>query len=1175
MTFTHLEVHSHFTLLGAIPSVTELAARAAANGLTHLALTDTNALYGAVAFARACHEVGIQPIIGMTITMAESPGSPRVPPSSSEFPRVSSEFPQVPSFPGHLVLLAKDSTGYRSLCRLSSLIQGSPERELLTAHGMNWNDLAVHREGLICLSGGRAGWIERYLRAGDRGSAQIYAGRLAGIFDEDAYLALELHERADEAVAAEVIALGRRLGVQTVAVQPVYCLSPDDAPRLRLLAAIAQNARLAAPVILSGLTNEDSRTEDTSEESVTAFSACPECNEGTSPLDSPRVAVIARGHSPEAIRGMGKDCFVAQPAPRNDRIAIRDSEESRDRHWLSPAEIAARFAAFPQAVAATGEIAARCGSVLPDGRPIWPALKLPPDQTPDEALTALAEAGLAAKYAPRTTQYAVRSTQYATGASRLAHELSAIARHGYAPLFLVVADIVRFARRSGIPVSTRGSVANSLVAYCAGITTVDPIAHDLLFERFLSPARAEPPDIDMDFCSVRRDEVLAYVRDTYGPEHVALVGTISTLQPQGAVREVSKAYGLDESQIGRIMPLLPHRWHPDPRRRDQRTVDDVIRELDDPLLREVVAAAWTLIGQPDHLSVHPGGVVITPGPLTDIVPVQWAPKGFLFTQYDHGDVEAIGLPKLDLLGIRALTVLAAAAAAVKRNHDPAFRVEEIPLDDPPTGDLLARGETIGVFQCESDGAQRTLRKLRARTVADLAIANAFFKPGPATGGMAGAFVRRYRGEEAVRYLHPVLARILGPTKGVLIFQEQILRVATEIAGLNWAQADHLRRGMSHFGVDQMQAMAEQFIQGCMRLAPDGPGFTRQQAQTLWEQVLPFAGYGFNQGHATAYADVSYRSAYLKTHWPAEFLCARLANWGGFHHPAIYMAEAVRLGIAVRPPHVNVSGEGFTLNGGTGEQRGGGAGEQDEKRKTKNENRTTHDAPRTTQYAVRSTQHALWMGLGAVRDFRHSAIHAIIAERSRRPFAGLRDLLSRVELQAKEVTHLVQCGALDGLAASRAELLAEAEEITRGGRRLEGAQQMAFDFARPQVTAETPAQRLAWEQRILGQPISVHPLALVAARLPSHLPLRRLAESPGRPITVVGVRLPGWTGGPGFFLGDGDTFVIVKSEGKAPPAWQPVIVRGRWVGDGWGGFWLQADQVVAVIAALPSAPGTAA
>ena len=461
-------------------------------------------------------------------------------------------------------------------------------------------------------------------------------------------------------------------------------------------------------------------------------------------------------------------------------------------------------------------------------------------------------------------------------------------------------------------------MANSLVAYCTGITTVDPIEHGLLFERFLNPARANPPDIDLDFCSRRRDEVLHYLRDTYGPEHVALVGTVSTLRLQSAIRETGKAYGLDEAVIGRLASLAPHHWHPDPRRRDKRTMDDVLAEIADPRQREIVREAYTLVGQPDHLSVHPGGAVITPGPLTDFVPVQWAPKGFLITQFEHGDVEAIGLPKIDLLGIRALTVLSDTAEAVGRTH-PGFRVDEIPLDDPVTRDILMRGDTIGVFQCESDGAQRTLRKLRAHTVRDLAIANAFFKPGPAMGGMADAFVRRYRGQEAVRYLHPALEPILRDTKGVLIFQEQVLRVAREVAGLDWAAADQLRRGMGHFGADEMAALREQFVGGCLRPPPDGPGFSSAQAATLWEQVMSFAGYGFNQGHATAYADVSYRSAYLKAHYPAEFLCARLADYGGFHHPAIYMAEAIRLGIAVMPPHVNYSGEIFALTTDDGRQ----------------------------------------------------------------------------------------------------------------------------------------------------------------------------------------------------------------------------------------------------------------
>lgn len=1050
MTFTHLEVHSHFTLLGATPAVSELAARARSDGMTHLALTDTDALYGVVAFDRACREAGIRPIVGMAVTAAKPAAFAPPPRGQANGERLSPTGPTAGDEAGHLLLLAIDPTGYRSLCRLSSRIQAGPELNGVptAAPGVSWDDLAEHRQGLLCLSGGRRGWIERYLRAGDRAAAQLYAGRLAGIFGENAYLALELHAPEDERVAEEVVALGRRLGLPTAAVQPVYCLASEDAPKLRLLAAIRANARLA------------------------------------------------------------------DIAP--DRQALP--------RWLSPAEMAARFARFPGAVAMTGEIATRCGECLPDGRPIWPALALPAGQTPDEALAALAAAGLQGRYPARPAPSAPPGADVAH--ARLRHELAAIARHGYAPLFLVVADIVRFARAQQIPVSTRGSVANSLVAYCAGITTVDPLEHGLLFERFLNPARANPPDIDLDFCSRRRDEVLHYIRETYGADRVALVGTVSTMQPQSAVRETGKAHGLPDAQIDRLAGLLPHRWHPDPRRRDRRTVADVAAALDDPLEREILRAAATLVGQPDHLSVHPGAAVITPGPLTDFVPVQWAPKGFLITQFEHGDVAALGLPKTDLLGIRALTVLADAADLVRRDRDPGFSLTDIPLDDPLTGDVLERGETIGVFQCESDGAQRTLRKLCARTVADLAIANAFFKPGPAMGGMAQAFVRRYRGEEAVTYLHPALEPILGPTRGVLIFQEQILRVAREVAGLTWAQADQLRRGMSHFGAAEMEAIREQFVAGCRRSPPAGPGFSPAQANALWEQVAPFAGYGFNQGHATAYADVSFRSAYLKAHHPAEFLCARLADHGGFHHPAIYMAEAVRLGFAVRPPHVNFSGDAFALV-----QMADGV------------------APPAS----------LYMGLGAVRDLRRSAVAAIIGERGQGAFTGLRDLVRRVELRPKEIDHLIRCGALDGLADSRAALLAEAEQIQR-----RSAAQMAFDFGAAAVPAESLGDRWAWESALLGLPVSAlsDPLALVRDALPPYLPLRALPGARNRPVTAAGVRLPGWTGGPGFFLGDGDTFVIVRGDktAKSPPPWQPLVVRGRWIGDGWGGYWLQADAI---------------
>lgn len=1027
MLFSHLHVHSHFTLLGGTASVVELAQRAAADGLSHLALTDRNALYGAVAFSQACQAAGVQPIIGMAAAVA-SPETLSLADGAG---------------PGLLVLLASGPEGYRSLCRLSSLIQGSPERQELAAQGLTWDVLKAHSAGLICLSGGRRGWSERCLRAGDRSAAQRYAGKLAGVYGERAFLALELHRPEDTAVAQEISDIAQRLGLATAAVQPVYCLAPQERPRLRLLAAIDLNCRLP---------------------------------------DVPP---------------------AAQPGAGDPGVQV---------HWLHPDEVARRFAAFPAALAGVARIVEQCQPALPDGQTLlWPALKLPPGQTPDDALAQLAGTGLASRYGPRPAP-AIED--------RLQRELAAIASHGYAPLLLLVADIVRYAREHDIPVSTRGSVADSLVAYCSGITTVDPIEHDLLFERFIHPARRNPPDIDLDFCSRRRHLVLEYVRRTHGEERVALVATVSTMRPKSAVRETAKAYGLSDEEIAGLVKLVPASWHPDPRRRTRKTLQDVIGEVGDARLRQVLADAALVVGQPDHLSVHPGGVVITPGPLTDIAPVQWTAKGFLITQYAHEDVEAIGLPKLDLLGIRALTVLADAAELARKQRDPAFRLDLIPLDDPRTGSMLAAGETIGVFQCESSGAQRTLRQLKAHTVQDLAVANAFFKPGPAMGGMARIFVRRYRGEAPVAYLHASLKPILGRTKGVLIFQEQILRIATEIAGLSWEQADHLRRGMSHFGFQEMAAMRETFVAGCMRPPPDGPGFSAPQAQTLWEQVEPFSGYGFNQGHATAYADVSYRSAYLKAHYPAEFMCARLADWGGFHHPAVYIAEAVRLGAVVKPPHVNHSGRKFML-----------------------------------EYAPRAT---LWMGLGQVRDLRRDAVRAVLAQRRQRPFASLRDLLQRVPLQTKEAQHLIQCGALDGLGASRAGLLAELRDVQRAG----SVQQMAFSFELAAVEPESAAQRLAWEQHVLGQPVSVNPLELMAAPSAGGKLLGALPDQAGRPATVAGYRLPGWTGGPGFFLADGSTFVVaVERQGLSRPRpWQPVLAGGRWLHDEWGSGWFQVEEL---------------
>ena len=453
--------------------------------------------------------------------------------------------------------------------------------------------------------------------------------------------------------------------------------------------------------------------------------------------------------------------------------------------------------------------------------------------------------------------------------------------------------------------------------------------------------------------------------------------------------------------------------------------------------------------------------------------------------------------------------------------------------------------------------------------------------------MARQFVLRYRGEAPVSFLHPALEPILGRTKGVLIFQEQILRIAVEIAGLSWAQADHLRRGMSHFGRDEMAAMQSVFVAGCMRPAPDGPGFTTQQAETLWEQVLPFAGYGFNQGHATAYADVSYRSTYMRVHYPAPFFAARLANFGGYHHPAVYMAEARRLGIDIHPPHVNHQRTAVHVGDGGGEGKEGKEGNRGNKGKKGKEGNKGNEGkgrrrsgksgdggggPEDERPAGQQAEHpdfppfpvfpsaplslSLWMGLSQVRDLRRATVRAILAERRKRPFRSLRDLLNRVDLQAKEALHLVQCGALDGLGASRAEMLAQLDDVRRAGSVL----QASFDFDSGPVVEETAAQRLAWEMHLLGWPVSVTPLDALEELPAERVDLASLPASAGRLVSVIGYRLPGWTGGKGFFLADGQTYVIAIGDESQPNPrpWQALHVTGRWRSDQYGTAWFIAS-----------------
>lgn len=720
-----------------------------------------------------------------------------------------------------------------------------------------------------------------------------------------------------------------------------------------------------------------------------------------------------------------------------------------DLSFPSEDEMRRRFADWPAALDHTDWIAHQCHLAFPPGQLFFPTPDLPEGRTTHEELWTRALAGAARRYGDLTP----------TIEARLRKEVDVIDTLGYTPYFLVVADVVRFAREKQVPISPRGSASSSVVAYCLGIHDVDPIMHNLYFERFLSLERHDPPDIDLDLCSHRRDEVINYVYIKYGAEHVAMVCTYATLRARYALREVGKAYGLSEARIKRLSDQLPGFWHPGARRRMQDVQAELIEQAHDRVEREALEMSRALEGTPHHLSIHPGGIVISPEPITDLVPLQHATKGLLVTQFDMGGIEKLGLVKIDLLGISALTVIADCVELIQQRQ-PDFMLESIPLEDDAVAQALSTAYTIGCFQIESPGMRMTLRELATHTVNDLIVALALYRPGPLKGGLKDAFVRRHLGQEGAKYLHPALEPILRETYGVILYQEQVLRIAHEVAGFSLGDADILRRAMSKFrSAHEMERLHTQFIAGAQATS----GLDATTAQQVWELMAAFAGYGFPKAHAAGYAAVAYRMAYLKTHYPAEFMTARLAVWGGFYRPGVYMSEARRLGLVVKSPHVNHSNAAFTL-----------------------------EPPRT-----------LWMGLGQVRELTHTTMETIMAQRR---FVSLDDFLARSQPQYVEAINLVKAGALEGLGNAKA-MLAQLEQERWRGRH---AGQIGLLAAQPVMAMPDPTlqERADWERQVLGLPVSVHPLQLAAKELAQHdwIHSDELSHHAGQAVTLAGVRL---------------------------------------------------------------------
>ncbi len=739
-------------------------------------------------------------------------------------------------------------------------------------------------------------------------------------------------------------------------------------------------------------------------------------------------------------------------APPNAYFALQD-------------DVVNRFAHFPQAIANTVEISERCNLELPIGEPHYPGL---PDTSgqPADLLRQKAYAGAARFYGEVTPVIQ----------GRLDYELSVINQAGYSPLFLIMQDILQYADRSNIPHASRGSASSSLVAHCLGITSPDPIRLNLYFERFLNPARATPPDIDTDLCSRRRNEIIDYVSRRYGRDRVAMVATINRFRSRSALREVAKAYGLSPGQISRLTNSLPDRWYGPPEANSQvpsSPYESLKKEYGSDLYLAIFRDAESMRGIPHHLSIHPGGIVITPESMTRLVPTQLATKGIVITQLDLDSIERLGLIKIDLLGIRGLTVVGDVLASPHQMGSsiidtPIHRLDDIPASDQQTEQLLARTATIGCFQIESPGMRLTLRELQAKTIEDIMVALALFRPGPLTGGLKNQFVQRYRsrGQDKALYqsIHPSLDATLSETYGVILYQEQVLRIAHDVAGLSLVDADLLRRAMSHFDPGkQMQTIRDRFIQGAF----DNQQIPAETAGQIWDMMAAFAGYGFPKAHAASYAEVAWRSAWCKAHYPAYFMAAVLANWGGYYSQRVYLTEARRMGLNIRPPHINHSRAEFSVSW--------------------IENRPI-----------------LYMGLDQVKELTKHTLSNIIRLR---PYASFIDFVSRVNPRRQELENLVKVGAFEGL-GTIPDLLRQIDMPA-----VRAAQLPLFAGEFPQTSPEmyqgdwSLAEKVAAQEELLGTGVSAHILELLQARIDAEHPLNTIeaAGHTGKRVKVAGMR----------------------------------------------------------------------
>ncbi len=953
--FIHLHLHSAYSLAeGAIPigRVKDLCLKA---GMPAVAVTDTNNLFGALEASVTLAGAGIQPIAGLQQAFDGAGFGLQTPRGGRQ-----------PS----LVLLAQSEAGYQNLLKVTSEAFLNSCSEESACAGVDW--LESHGDGVICLTGGYDGPVDRLLREDRKAEAKAALQRLAGLFPDRLYVELQRHAaRDDESVEEDLIDLAYELDLPLVATNEPFFPAPDDYEAHDALLCIAEGA------------------------------------------------------------------YVHQ----DDRRTV-----TPDHYFKSAEEMAALFADLPEAIENTVEVAKRCAYRPRFRDPILPRFAGEGEEA------AAAEAMELERQAREGLKARLRAHEPAADESdywdRLKIELDIINRMGFPGYFLIVSDFIKWAKRECVPVGPgRGSGAGSLVAWSLTITDLDPLRFGLLFERFLNPERVSMPDFDIDFCQDRRDEVIRYVQGKYGRDRVAQIITFGKLQARAVLRDVGRVLNMPFGQVDRICKLVPNNpanpvtlaeaLETEPRLREQRDEDEAVAAL--------IEKALKLEGLYRHASTHAAGVVIGDRPLDELVPLYRDPRSDMpATQFNMKWVEPAGLVKFDFLGLKTLTVIARAVGyAAERGVD--LKMEEIPLDDKPTFEMLGEGAATGVFQLESTGMRSTLRAMKPDTLEDIIALVSLYRPGPMEN--IPTYIERKQGRQDPDYLHPLLEGVLKETYGVIIYQEQVMQIAQILSGYSLGEADLLRRAMGKKKKEEMDLQRVRFVDGAKE-----KGVPAAKSSSIFELVQKFAGYGFNKSHAAAYAYIAYQTAWLKANYPAEFLAASMSlDRANTDKLAIFLKEARRTEVKVLPPHINHSEADFSVKDG-----------------------------------------AIVYALSAVKNVGEGAMARIAEERGKNgPFKDLIDFAERVDLKQvgkRSLENLARAGALDGLCASRAQAFASAELLIRTSAAHQEEQQsdqgglFALDdapaLAKPKLPAAedwTPQVRLDEERAAVGFYFSGHPL----------------------------------------------------------------------------------------------------